>query len=622
MRDDTGIQSLPQGQETPVTVVQGRAFTYRFAYARAADARAAADMGQDYVAAKEEDGAFVFALCDGVSESFYGHLAARFLGDALVFWLSQKLPRSLDAGPIRAALASYLRGLAEEATEYVEGQILPTEIPALFRDVLEEKRALGSESTFVCGRIDLPSGAFPRGRLVFCWMGDSRLRLWDTEQERSSELGGRFETFERWSSRRGPVEAEPHVFVTPLQADGQQFTRVMAYSDGLASLDSRGEDPPDQLVEELMRQANASAVSDDMSFLEVWIAGRPPQLDLGALPEPQLLTAAARGGRIRAAWQPVPGADAYEIEARDGRSVRQRSHEATWESPELEPGAYQVRVRAWSRGNAGNWSETQSVTVPAAAVAPPEPEPPSTEGPTPTVDVVPAEPRVPQRAEPTPSSRWWLLSAPKAKLLAVTAAVVVLGGFAAGLVVSMDRPLRGLVLGSTATPTPSVSPTIVATDTPTPTQTDSPTPAPTSTATSTSTLRPSDRHTPTPTSTPTATVTPSATATGTSTATQTSTPTPEPQPAEPTPSPQPESSTPTSTPQPPAPPSPTSTPQSPTPPTPTPTAVPTDTPVPTEAPEPSVTPSPTLEATEPPTETIAPSPEPTEPAEGTETVEP
>lgn len=561
MGDDSGIQSLPQGQETPVTVVQGRAFTYRFAYARAADARAAAEVGEDYVAAKEEDGIFVFALCDGVSESFYGHLAARFLGDALVFWLSQKLPHGLDAGPIHAALALYLRGLTAQATEYVEGQILPTEIPALFREVLEEKRALGSESTFVCGRIDLPSDVFPRGRLVLSWMGDSRLRLWDAEQERSSELGGRFETFERWSSRRGPVEAEPHVFVTPLQADGRQFTRVMAYSDGLASLDSRGEDAPDQLVEELMRQANASAVSDDMSFLEVWIAGLPPQVDLGALPEPQLLTAAARGGRIRAAWRPVPGADAYEVEARDGRSVRQQSQEATWESPALEPGAYQVRVRAWSRGNAGNWSEGQSVTVPAAAVAPPEPQPPPTEAPTPTVDVVPPEPRVPQQAEPTPSSRWWPLSVPKAKLLAVTAAVVVLGGFAARLVVSMDGPLRGLVFGATPTPTPSVSPIIVATDTPTPTQTDSSTPAPTSTATSTSTLTPSDSHTL------------------------------------------------------------TSTPQ-PAPPTPTSTSVPTDTPVPMETPEPAITPSPTPEATEPLPETITPSSEPTEPAEGTETVEP
>lgn len=568
MADDSRILRLPQSQETPVTVVHGQGFVYRFAYARAAETRDADDTGQDYLVTKEENGAFIFALCDGVSQSFYGHLAARLLGDALVSWLSHQLPRGLDAEAIGAALAAHLRRLTRKATDCVQKERLPEKIPTLLRSVLEEKRDLGSESTFVCGRIDLPSEALPKGRVVLAWMGDSRLRLWDSEAERTSELGGSFETFERWSSCRGLVEGRPHIFVALLQHNGRRFSRVMAYSDGLAGLDSRDEFPTNEDLEGLIERASASSVSDDISFLDVSIGPVPPPERLEPLAEPQRLAVAVLGERVRAAWRPVRGADIYEVEVLDGRRLHRRTIQATWESPEMEPGFYRVRVRAWRDEEPGRWSAEHSVVVPDPSAAPA------------------AGPRFPISLKAGP--------------LAVGATVMILVGLLAGFSLAVDSPLHKIVFGPTPTATSTRTPTLAFTQTGTPTATRTQTTTPT--LTSTPTLSSTSTQTPTATATNTPTATPG----NTPTATQTSTPTREAQTADPTPSGPAGTPTPIFTPEPPTP-------------TVTPSSVPAATPVPTETAEPTVTPSPTRESTEPPTETITPTPEPTEPAEGTET---
>lgn len=92
MADSSRTLKVPQGWESWVQVVRGQALAYRFAYARSADTRASGDVGQDYLAVREGPQTLVFALCDGVSQSFYGDLAARYLGDALVAWLGERLP--------------------------------------------------------------------------------------------------------------------------------------------------------------------------------------------------------------------------------------------------------------------------------------------------------------------------------------------------------------------------------------------------------------------------------------------------------------------------------------------------------------------------------------------------
>ena len=76
-----------QSQQLPLTTVIGERFSYRFAFDRSADSIKANEPGQDYIAIIAADDRIAFVLCDGVSQSFYGDLAARILGDQLVTWL-------------------------------------------------------------------------------------------------------------------------------------------------------------------------------------------------------------------------------------------------------------------------------------------------------------------------------------------------------------------------------------------------------------------------------------------------------------------------------------------------------------------------------------------------------
>ena len=485
MAESSRTRRVSQDRELPVQVVRGQALAYRLAYARSADSRASGDAGQDYLAVREGKRKIVFALCDGVSQSFYGDLAARYLGDALVAWLDEQLPAMTAPETIRKALTAYLRGLTGPATEEVQNRPLPSSIPQMLREVLEEKRALGSESTFVCGCIDLPGDGFPTGRIVLAWMGDSRLRLWMDGDAHPASLGGVFETAQRWSSRRGLVGGTLNVYVTPLQAAGKRVSRLMAYSDGLAAIDTWKEDPSNHDVQSVIAHAGEAATSDDISFLEVWLGPVPEHIEAIPVPAPLLLDVRLRQGRIRAAWRPVAGTHRYQVEVCDG-GVRSWDVTGTdWESPELPPGEYRLRTRAWRDEAPGEWSEERQVSMPPPA----EPE----ERP---LHAAPRWRRVPLRAG------------------CMAAAVLVFVGLVivAGLALAGNEALLRLIFGpaQTLTPTITVKPAKTAMPSSTPTPAWVPTPtetprsaeSPTIAPTSQPTRAPSGAESPDPTPTP------------------------------------------------------------------------------------------------------------------------
>jgi hypothetical protein len=270
---------LAQYAETPPYHVDHRGLRCRLAYARAEESRTAQQPGQDYVACKRMPGGMTFALCDGVGESFIGNVAAQLLGDDLVDWMAHRLPRNFDEAQTRVALTDHLVKLTGTATERILSECLPRDLPPMVQSVLREKQAFGSESTFVGGRIDMPGATFPRGRLAFAWLGDSRLRLWNAESERTEEFGNTFITTERWSSRRGPVRSQPHVFVAPLvTAEGHaSASRVLAYSDGLVDLDALAVSPSDAELKAVMEASRSRPLNDDMSFIEIQIDVRQKQ---------------------------------------------------------------------------------------------------------------------------------------------------------------------------------------------------------------------------------------------------------------------------------------------------------------------------------------------------------
>jgi hypothetical protein len=299
------IIRLPRDRTTAVTVVARRQFAYRYAYAPSADASTSGEEGEDYLVCREDDTTFVFVLCDGVTQSFLGGLGADVLGDDLMSWLWDRLPSTEDHAEIREALTEHLDALTKTATVEIRRKPLRKDLEPLHREVLDEKRAAGSESMFVCGRIDLAGGECPDGRLVLAWMGDSRIRLWRGQQERTSELGNHFHTAERWSTLHGPLGGKPHVYTAPLRSEPSPIVSVAAYSDGLALLDQHSSLPAD-FAKDASIQHLFDSPPDDISFMEIWLQdSRPAWSGSGEClppdPDPLLPTGSKKKQRPRLA---------------------------------------------------------------------------------------------------------------------------------------------------------------------------------------------------------------------------------------------------------------------------------------------------------------------------------
>jgi len=246
-------------------------YAYRYAYVRSTDSRNFADPGQDYLTFTPQENTFTFALCDGVSQSFFGNIGAKLLGDGLLSWLSSNNVEH-EHGRLQASLSNFLVNYAKETVQIVEKYSLPEKVPSMLRDVLEKKREHGSESTFVCGRIDFPSRTLSRGRVLFAWMGDSRLRFWRNDQECSQELDGEFITSQRFSTKKGPVGGDPNVFIADLGSteNDNRITKVLAYSDGITSIDGYKDYISQKMLFDLLISAMESPTSDDISLIEIF----------------------------------------------------------------------------------------------------------------------------------------------------------------------------------------------------------------------------------------------------------------------------------------------------------------------------------------------------------------
>ena len=81
------IYQIDQASECDVTEITEGPFSFRYAYARSKDSQINNESGQDYITWRDNSEKLVFALCDGVSKSFFGEIGAKLLGNMLVSWL-------------------------------------------------------------------------------------------------------------------------------------------------------------------------------------------------------------------------------------------------------------------------------------------------------------------------------------------------------------------------------------------------------------------------------------------------------------------------------------------------------------------------------------------------------
>ncbi len=350
MPDPSRSFPIPQNQEKNAKTYPIQHGCLRYAYARSADTQKNNDIGQDYLTFLTTPERLTFVICDGVSQSFFGDLAARILGNHLLGWMAGLEGPLSQTGEAYDALKNYLKALTEPATAEVMQLRLPEKMPGMIVAVLEKKRQMGSETTFVAGTLDFKAGWFS-----LVWMGDTRLRLWNADGEQTHALGNVFLTRERWSTHKGMV-GEPHVFGGGLR----DLKHLLAYSDGFAKLDRvvQRVSPSDEAINRLMEEAVLQPNSDDISLFEWW-SGQPAfDRAPGSSKEIQCKE---KENKLDVSWKPADGATRYEASLwnQAGETVASAIVEGTqcsFSDEVYQKGAKQACVRAFHNDEPGEWA--------------------------------------------------------------------------------------------------------------------------------------------------------------------------------------------------------------------------------------------------------------------------
>ncbi len=228
---------------------------------RSGDSISSETIGQDYLTFRYEQTNLVFAVCDGVGQSFMGDLAARLLGNGLCDWLwGISCPTSADS--FSQEVAEALNTLTSTSAPQVTAFKLPEALPPLLVQALEMQRQYGSESMFVAGRLAL-AGA--ESWIALCWLGDSPVAAIDIDGK-LVDLGPRGHTSERWNATTG-VKGTVHTWV----GKAENVARVAGYTDGLAV----SHVPTDADLAHLMAEWETNPPADDASLFDVRLAPSP-----------------------------------------------------------------------------------------------------------------------------------------------------------------------------------------------------------------------------------------------------------------------------------------------------------------------------------------------------------
>lgn len=400
-----GRQIQPDGaRRQPISRVDARPATLRFLLDRSSDSASRDEPTQDCLVVEHAPSHLCFAVTDGVGSSFLGQLAARYLAQHLVSWLFA-LPAVPDERRLVAELTHLLEELSDEADELVETYPVPEQLPDVVRDVLEQQRSYGSETMFVCGRVDW-SGRSP-ARVGLAWLGDARLRvIFGAGVLR--DFTGR--TSDRWSTSRGPRGS-----VRTWVGEDADVRRIIACTDGLvpeldaavelgdAALDARlltlaGRPASDDMAlvdiglvpgalppagggraaapdtERSTREpaARAASKSEDDARLETVATGSATPPGAGIAPPSPRWRLTDRGYEL--AWETDPGADFYGVQlAGDPNFTNPVDYQVhrTWFAPPALKGPLWMRVRAIAAERAGPWSEGHAMPKGDGSVASP-----------------------------------------------------------------------------------------------------------------------------------------------------------------------------------------------------------------------------------------------------------
>ncbi len=267
MREEVPQQQLVTDQtiDTLTRVQINSHMSVRLLSVRCSEAQTQSLLNQDYASIVSSDNgdSLSFCVCDGVGSSYKGDFAARYLTTQLLTWLQEltEVPRDIET------FTNTLHGLldlwAYDARLKLKKMLIPPETPSLAREVMEEMRdTYGSETVFLCGRIDSSHSSQP-AQAVFCWMGNVSARL-TTSLYKEVVLGHTSDKSGRWSTvqgRRGDVGVW-HASLPVLERLVVHTDGLDAVSKNLALLND------DQWYAQTQRLLSLPA-NDDMTALEI-----------------------------------------------------------------------------------------------------------------------------------------------------------------------------------------------------------------------------------------------------------------------------------------------------------------------------------------------------------------
>lgn len=319
------IVTIPQEKDLEGSIELlsgGRALSY--VYARSRDTANAGAPGQDFIAFRYDATRIAFAVCDGVSQSFYGEIAARFLGCRLVesIWrgAGDQLPELLNAW-------------TADADRLVQARRVTPTLPDMQRVAIERKRGQGSESMFIAGLVDQSADT-----LSLWYMGDMRVWLWDADGLEIPIPDAAFNTRERWSTRVGMKNGA----VRTLNRTLAGIAHLTAHSDGVGSFAPRLNAVSQDFLNTIVAEQRKAPGSDDISILDIDLTGRAPFGAYAAIPTPAL--DAVTPGESRLGWARSAFATRYRIAVDDGIQPYSEEIDATVTDSTPMHFTYQPRV--------------------------------------------------------------------------------------------------------------------------------------------------------------------------------------------------------------------------------------------------------------------------------------